>query len=470
MSKRVGLTLLICLMTLAATAGALTVDRWLVQGPYDIPAPLFGEGGVLPQPPADLRPAAGDLWRIQEGRADLGKADHPRTVLLAAYLDLDAHGEITLEVKTDALAAVSLAGETVVELEAGVGRGDGTTTLTRGRHLLLVRALVEAGECLRVDVKAEAAAVKLSAHINATHLLTRFDDNRLFTSVSSLALSPDGKRLLVLLRNREEDGSRVGRLELRDAQSGSCLKTLAVGSPSQPAWLPAGRSCSWRQDGALHVADLETGTTRRLLVDEPGLGQVAWSPEEQYLTFLSAEDADDLPENRRLTELRERLSDWNDRVVLHRLDLSTGFRQPLTATGDFQVMNFALSQDGEHLALVRKVPRKGRPFFFSEIWVMGADGSDPRLLTTLQYGFEIWPDNLAWSPDGSRIAFTGPAGEVGDGRPDHNWATTHIWTVDVADGSVELLSRQTIDDRSGAGLCWDGDDALLFISVRGHKR
>ncbi len=455
---------------LAGAADALTVDRWLVRGPDTVPALLFGDGApVLAVVNVDARPGADDAWAPRD-KADFGKADTPRSVLLAAYLDLDRYAEVTIEFETDARAVLTLAGEDLIDLAAGDGEGEGTTTLPRGRYLLMVRAGAVAGERLRVKVNVEAEGAELSVGLDPAHLLTRFDDDRLFTRVSALALSPDAERLLVLLRDRQSDGSRHGVLELWDVAGKTRLATLASGSPGSPGWLPSGRACTWRQDGAVYVYDLESGGTNRLLIDEPDLDRIEWSPDERFVYFLSAEDESEAPDNRRLTELRDRLSDWNDRVVFTRMETTTGTRSPLTATGDFQVMNFALSQDGRQIALVRKAPREGRPFFFSEIWVMGSAGADPRLLTTLQYGFEIWPDNLAWSPDGSRIAFTGPAEEVGAGHAEHNWATTHVWMVSATGGAVELTSKWSVDDRSGAGLCWDGDEALFFVSVRGHKR
>jgi len=376
---------------------------------------------------------------------------------------------MTLSLETDVRAVLTLDGEDLIDLAAGDEDGEGTTTLPRGRYLLLVRAAADAGERLRLQVKADAGDAALSAGVDPTYTLTRFDEDRLFTRVSALALSPDAERLLVLQRDRRADGTRHGVLELWDAVAGERLATVAVGSPSSPRWLPSGEAYSWRQDGALNVTDVATGATRRLLVDEPGFGQVAWSPDERVLYVLSSEDAPETPDIQHLTELRERLTDWNDRVVLSRLDLDDGTRRDLTATGDFQVMTFALSPDGDRLALVRRVPRDGRPFFFSEIWVMDADGGAPRLLKSLQYGFDIWPDNLTWSPDGRRLAFTGPAGEVGEGRDEHNWATTYLWVLDVDDGELRPLSPQAVDDRSGTDLIWNQDESLSFVCVKGHK-
>ncbi|MGH3016940.1 MAG: TolB family protein [Gaiellaceae bacterium] len=66
----------------------------------------------------------------------------------------------------------------------------------------------------------------------------------------------------------------------------------------------------------------------------------------------------------------------------------------------------AWSPDGRTIAFSRQAAEEDMP----EIWLVGADGSDPRLL--LQGGLAP-----SWSPDGSRIAFEGLGG-VATVKPD----------------------------------------------------
>ena len=80
-----------------------------------------------------------------------------------------------------------------------------------------------------------------------------------------------------------------------------------------------------------------------------------------------------------------------------------------------------------------------------EVWVAGADGSEPAQLT---HGPGRWQGSPAWSPDGRHIAFDSQAA-------DGSW---HIWTVDIAerppaadhDGSrrpehADLVARRRMD-------------------------
>ncbi len=468
-------SLLLCCLLLAAGAGAATVGQWLVDGPHPAAATLFaGEDPALPVVPDDgFRPAAGPVWRpvqTRRGRLDLGEADAPRTVLAAAYLDLDRYDTVKVTLETAARAILSVDGEDVVTLAAGEDRGEGTITRPRGRYLLLVRAAAVAGQRLRLKVEVEAERAAVATGTDAACLPTRFDDRRLFEDVDGLSLSPDGSRLLVLLSRRDADGHRHRRLELWDPVAGRRLRTLVVGKVSGPGWTPDGRM-TWRQDGALQVLDPGTGEVRRLLDGVTGVGRMEWSPDSRVLYYLRSPEAPETPDPQRLTRLRQRLTDWDDRVVLECLDVVTGVRRALTAAGDFQVTGFALSPAGDRLALVRKVPHDERPFFRSEIWLCAADGSGAHRIGSLETGFEIWPADLAWSPDGTRLAFVGPCEEVGDGHADHNWSAADVWVLDVADGSLTDVSAP-LDVAppilSDGHLVWRDDATLVFPADRGR--
>jgi TolB protein len=76
----------------------------------------------------------------------------------------------------------------------------------------------------------------------------------------------------------------------------------------------------------------------------------------------------------------------------------------------------AWSPDGKQIAFSRTPPDPGsQPY----IWVMNANGSDQKALTT------GWAP--AWSPDGNQIAFSAASDQPGDG-------SIKIWVMDM-DGS-----------------------------------
>ena len=94
-------------------------------------------------------------------------------------------------------------------------------------------------------------------------------------------------------------------------------------------------------------------------------------------------------------------------------------------------IHFRWSPDGARILFVRPVgPGEG-----NELWVVGADGSDDRLVAEhLQ-----WPDaTAAWSPDGRLITFT----RGGD-----------IWTVDVETGEERQVTDTPVHESLPA---WSG--------------
>ncbi|MGA9162149.1 MAG: DPP IV N-terminal domain-containing protein [Actinomycetota bacterium] len=87
---------------------------------------------------------------------------------------------------------------------------------------------------------------------------------------------------------------------------------------------------------------------------------------------------------------------------------------------------------------------------FQDIWVMHADGSNPMQLTTTNGSFDAFPE---WSPDGTKIAFTSDRDAADD-----------IWVMDP-DGSdpVRLTTGNKVDERPD----WTPDGSTITFSRNG---
>jgi len=100
------------------------------------------------------------------------------------------------------------------------------------------------------------------------------------------------------------------------------------------------------------------------------------------------------------------------------------------------------SPDGRRIAFVSS--RSGSP----ELWVAGADGSDPRQLTNLHPHVLSYPK---WSPDGTRIAFHARVPEVAE-----------VYVVDVNHG----VPRQITHRNPGLALAtWSNDGRFIYAST-----
>jgi TolB protein len=121
----------------------------------------------------------------------------------------------------------------------------------------------------------------------------------------------------------------------------------------------------------------------------------AWSPTGSRLAFASVEG---------ISAMRVDGSDPEVTTLLRH-----DFREDIDPQWNLGVANPAWSPDGEHIAFGHggtgdgfgNFP-SGDSFVPAQVFVMDADGSDPRRLTETQAVSEYDP---TWSPDGSEIVF-----------------------------------------------------------------
>lgn len=216
---------------------------------------------------------------------------------------------------------------------------------------------------------------------------------------------------------------------------------------SSPAISPDGKRAAtivshvvWdedRRDGDLVMIDVATHATRTLTYNRKDLSEPAFSPDGTRLAFISA--------------------DANDKDQVFVMPLDGGDARPVTdAKSD--VEEFAWRPDGRALAYVAADPepeRKGADrfrdsFIFTtepitahsrprplHLFAQSLEGGSPRQLT---FGPQSATSDyaLSWSPDGKTIAFTlVPNGILNDE------AYSHVELVDVETKAMRALTGRT---------------------------
>lgn len=126
--------------------------------------------------------------------------------------------------------------------------------------------------------------------------------------------------------------------------------------------------------------------------------------------------------------------------------------QPFTGMDVFElewVEDPQISPDGEQIVYVRRGMDKMKDRRISRLWMMDADGSNHRKLTTR----DVNESNPRWSPDGSRIAFTSSSEDDG----------SEIYIYWVESGA---LSRITQLEESPRGITWSPDGEQLAFNMK----
>jgi len=195
--------------------------------------------------------------------------------------------------------------------------------------------------------------------------------------------SPDGKRI-AFVGYRGSSGASRSEIYTLDVRRKSLRRlTHNTVADTQPVWSPSGTRIAFLErpfsepslggsQRDVMVVNANGSGLRRVTTDSSAKSQVAWSPNERYLSFVASRGG-----GRRLFVV-----DLATRSVHQIADNATD------ASWSPRGQRMAFSQslrDGVHLIVVR------------------ADGSGARSLTHVTTG---WIAQSAWSPDGSEIAFT----------------------------------------------------------------
>jgi Tol biopolymer transport system component len=230
------------------------------------------------------------------------------------------------------------------------------------------------------------------------------------------------------------------------------------GSTRQAAWSPDGRRLAYLVDRGdrrpaetrVRIRDMETGAERTLADVNGSVGSLSWSPDgtSVAMTVKSARspsvcqivDVDSGKIVREITTTQNGQEIWffiwppggsvvyyvtgggSRNTLLLRRDLRAGDETPIYTGTPGVPHDFAVSPDGEHVAVVQ-----GR-----RIMLIAATGGEPRQLVAEAPGFRA-SQTLAWSPDGRYVYF---------GRRLEVEGAVRLYRVAVTGGAPEDLNLE----------------------------
>jgi dipeptidyl aminopeptidase/acylaminoacyl peptidase len=235
-------------------------------------------------------------------------------------------------------------------------------------------------------------------------------------TVGTVALSPDARWVAYTLsqpRAAEEDtiaGLRAySELWIIPAAGGAPRAVVQrPNSASGPAWTPDGTQLGYVARGQVMVVPAAGGTARAITASPSGIVAFAWSPDGQWIAYTSRTgEAPAAADRRRRGDDVIASSALNHPVRLYVQRVSGGEARALTPEMH-TVRDFVWAPDSRSLAFQSTESSDADAEQMSrKIFSVTTDGAAPKLVVPTRG--KLGP--MAWSPDGTRLAFLGAVSE-----------------------------------------------------------
>lgn len=320
------------------------------------------------------------------------------------------------------------------------------------------------------------ATVPLAGQAPAKRPLTPNDLYRV-RDVSDPQLSPDGRWVAYTVAAIDSAKDRsVSHVWMTSWDGASTIQaTTSKQSEHDPRWSPDNRYLAFlsSREGAretqLWLLDRRGGEAVRITSVAGGISDYAWSPDGKRLVLVSEDpdpaDADTTAPPRPIVITRYHFKNDDEGYLedrhyhLYLLDVTTHQVQQLTS-GSFDEENPAWSPDGRSIAFVSNHDADPDRSENSDVFVMdAAPGAPARQLTTFRGSDD---GDLAWSPDGKRIAY------LRGSEPRFSaYSQDRVALVSVDGGAPRILTEAL--DRPVRSLHWSNDGAAILGIVEDDR-
>ena len=299
----------------------------------------------------------------------------------------------------------------------------------------------------------------------------------LFTvaELGSVEVSPAGDAILYTVTAADlaanERDSDIWLVRREGADWGDPLPlTRHAGDDTSPSWHPDGRSFAFlssERDGPashrkLYLMDLRGGEAREIYGHQTSISSFSWSPDGTQIAFRATEEEAEEDEQRQKEGRDIGIEDDAGRFDhLWVVPAGGGEARRVTAGDSYTVGPFAWSPDGSRIAF--SATPTGRPgdSWKSDVFVIDAMTEDA---TPARITDNPGPDaNPIWTPDGTHLVYSGQHTDR------HRIGANQVFRVAVSGGAPEDISPRSEIVPGGYTLTADGLGAF-FEATTGTTR
>jgi len=362
------------------------------------------------------------------------------------------------------------------------GRGEGSDP-PRGCAL----ALTHIRHCAPIRRVAPLLALLLGAApaVAAERRAFTLDDISRIEALSEPALSPDGRWVAYTVARddttADENFSDLWLASLDGRERVQLTHTAKV-SESMPRWSPDGQWLAFlsaRDDAdeldQVWLLPRAGGESQRLTAMKGGVSDYVWSADGKRLALIASDPQDDVetPKADRKPrpividryQFKEDVTGYLSRKRTHLYAFTLATKQSVLLTpGDHDELSPAWSPDGRHVAYVTKRGADPDRHLNFDLYLVDPDQPGKERQLTHFSGADLdpdWESRPAWSPDSRRIAYL----QGGEDRWIY-YAPWQLAVVDVASGKSRIPAPI---DRMFTKPRWSADGRAIYALVE-HSR
>ena len=277
-------------------------------------------------------------------------------------------------------------------------------------------------------------------------------------------LSPDGRSLAYLLTRTDWRAGRLifqlWRQEIGAAAPAQLTFSAGGVQPGAVRWSPDGRTLLFLRDGLITLLRVDGGEPRTLTRHATAVSAASWSPDGASVYFIATDPpSPDERERARLLDDVYAVDETYRQRQLWKIVVATGVETQLTK-GASTVKEYVVSADGKRIVVQRAPTPVDMDAFRGEVWVMGADGENPRALTDNS----IEEKALDLSADGGQVLFLADTNE----RFEPNYPT-NLFIVSAAGGAPRLAVPDFAHTFDQAAWTPDGRAIVATVNMGVHS-